>query len=156
MSEKKRIWGYKKEGNGLENYDIYKNIAERTQGDIYIGVVGPVRTGKSTFIKRFMDILVLPYIENLPQKERIKDELPQSAAGKTIMTTEPKFVPEKAVEITINENTRFKVRLVDCVGYMVKGALGYMEGDKPRMVSTPWYDYEIPFEEAAEIGTKKS
>jgi len=155
MSEKKRIWGYKKEGNGLENYDIYKNIAERTQGDIYIGVVGPVRTGKSTFIKRFMDILVLPYIENLPQKERIKDELPQSAAGKTIMTTEPKFVPEKAVEITINENTRFKVRLVDCVGYMVKGALGYMEGDKPRMVSTPWYDYEIPFEEAAEIGTKK-
>jgi stage IV sporulation protein A len=155
MSEKKRIWIYKKEGNGLENYDIYKNIAERTQGDIYIGVVGPVRTGKSSFIKRFMDILVLPYIENLPQKERIKDELPQSAAGKTIMTTEPKFVPEKAVEITINENTRFKVRLVDCVGYMVKGALGYMEGDKPRMVSTPWYDYEIPFEEAAEIGTKK-
>ncbi|ADD02709.1 stage IV sporulation protein A [Thermoanaerobacter italicus Ab9] len=139
----------------MENYDIYKNIAERTQGDIYIGVVGPVRTGKSTFIKRFMDILVLPYIENLSQKERIKDELPQSAAGKTIMTTEPKFVPEKAVEITINENTRFKVRLVDCVGYMVKGALGYMEGDKPRMVSTPWYDYEIPFEEAAEIGTKK-
>lgn len=139
----------------MEGYDIYRDIAERTQGDIYIGVVGPVRTGKSTFIKRFMDILVLPNLEEAPLKERIRDELPQSAAGKTVMTTEPKFVPEKAVEITINENTKFKVRLVDCVGYMVKGALGYMEGDKPRMVSTPWYDYEIPFEEAAEIGTRK-
>lgn len=139
----------------MENYDIYKDIAERTEGDIYIGVVGPVRTGKSSFIKRFMDILVLPNIDNNHQKERIKDELPQSAAGKTIMTTEPKFVPEKAVEITIKENIKFKVRLVDCVGYMVKGAMGYLEGDKPRMVTTPWYDYEIPFEEAAEIGTKK-
>ncbi|MDI6605475.1 MAG: stage IV sporulation protein A [Thermoanaerobacteraceae bacterium] len=139
----------------MENYDIYRDIAERTEGDIYIGVVGPVRTGKSTFIKRFMDILVLPNIENEHQKERVLDELPQSAAGKTIMTTEPKFVPEKAVEIAINENTTFSVRLVDCVGYMVKGAMGYLEDEKPRMVTTPWYDYEIPFEEAAEIGTKK-
>jgi stage IV sporulation protein A len=139
----------------VENYDIYRDIAERTEGDIYIGVVGPVRTGKSTFIKRFMDILVLPNIENEHQKERVLDELPQSAAGKTIMTTEPKFVPEKAVEIAINENTTFSVRLVDCVGYMVKGAMGYLEDEKPRMVTTPWYDYEIPFEEAAEIGTKK-
>ncbi|QSZ27948.1 stage IV sporulation protein A [Aceticella autotrophica] len=139
----------------MENYDIYWGIAERTEGDIYIGVVGPVRTGKSTFIKRFMDILVLPNIENEHQKERVLDELPQSAAGKTIMTTEPKFVPEKAVEITINENTTFSVRLVDCVGYMVKGAMGYLEDEKPRMVTTPWYDYEIPFVEAAEIGTKK-
>ncbi|MGB9678651.1 MAG: stage IV sporulation protein A [Thermoanaerobacteraceae bacterium] len=139
----------------MENYDIYKDIAERTEGDIYVGVVGPVRTGKSTFIKRFMDILVLPHIENTHQKERIKDELPQSAAGKTIMTTEPKFVPEKAVEIAIKENTKVNIRLVDCVGYMVKGVIGYLEGDKPRMVSTPWHDYEIPFEEAAEIGTKK-
>lgn len=139
----------------MDNYDIYKDIAERTEGDIYIGVVGPVRTGKSTFIKRFMDILVLPNIDNANLKERVQDELPQSAAGKTIMTTEPKFVPEKAVEISLNENTRFSVRLVDCVGYMVKGAMGYLEGDKPRMITTPWYDYEIPFEEAAEIGTKK-
>lgn len=139
----------------MEDYDIYEDIAERTEGDIYVGVVGPVRTGKSSFIKRFMDILVLPNIDNTHQKERVKDELPQSAAGKTIMTTEPKFVPEKAAEITIKENTKFKVRLVDCVGYMVKGAMGYLEGDKPRMVTTPWYDYEIPFEEAAEIGTKK-
>ncbi|AST58752.1 stage IV sporulation protein A [Thermoanaerobacterium thermosaccharolyticum] len=139
----------------MDNYDIYKDIAERTEGDIYIGVVGPVRTGKSTFIKRFMDILVLPNIDNANLKERVQDELPQSAAGKTIMTTEPKFVPEKAVEISLNENTRFSVRLVDCVGYMVKGAMGYLEGDRPRMITTPWYDYEIPFEEAAEIGTKK-
>lgn len=139
----------------MENYDIYKNIAERTDGDIYVGVVGPVRTGKSTFIKRFMDILVLPNIDDGNLKERVQDELPQSAAGKTIMTTEPKFVPEKAVEISINESTKFSVRLVDCVGYMVKGAMGYLEGKKPRMVTTPWYDYEIPFEEAAELGTKK-
>jgi len=136
-------------------YDIYQQIAERTQGDIYIGVVGPVRTGKSTFIKRFMDLLVIPNIENVYSRERAKDELPQSATGRTIMTTEPKFVPNEAVEITLGENTSFKVRLVDCVGYLVKGALGYLENNAPRMVSTPWFDHQIPFEEAAELGTRK-
>lgn len=139
----------------MEKYNIYQQIAERTQGDIYIGIVGPVRTGKSTFIKRFMDLLVIPNIENAYQKERARDELPQSATGRTIMTTEPKFVPNEAVEITIDENVKLKVRLVDCVGYLVKGALGYMENNAPRMVSTPWFDYQIPFEEAAELGTKK-
>lgn len=139
----------------MEKYDIYQQIAERTQGDIYIGVVGPVRTGKSTFIKRFMDLLVLPNIENVYQRERAKDELPQSATGRTIMTTEPKFVPNEAVEIVIDNNVQLKVRLVDCVGYLVKGALGYLENNTPRMVTTPWYDHQIPFEEAAELGTKK-
>lgn len=139
----------------MEKYDIYQQIAERTQGDIYIGVVGPVRTGKSTFIKRFMDLLVIPNIENDYSKERAKDELPQSASGKTIMTTEPKFVPNEAVRIVIDENVQLKVRLVDCVGYLVKGALGYMENNAPRMVSTPWYDHQIPFQEAAEMGTSK-
>ncbi|HBM81346.1 MAG: stage IV sporulation protein A [Clostridiales bacterium] len=139
----------------MEEFDLYKDIAERTQGDIYIGVVGPVRTGKSTFIKRFMDLLVIPNIENDYKKERAKDELPQSAAGKTIMTTEPKFVPNEAVEIEVKENAKLRVRMVDCVGYLVKGALGYLEGDTPRMVTTPWYDYQIPFEQAAEIGTRK-
>jgi stage IV sporulation protein A len=139
----------------VENFDIYNDIAERTQGDIYVGVVGPVRTGKSTFIKRFMDLMVIPNIENPHKKERAKDELPQSASGKSIHTTEPKFVPNEAVEINFGEATKFKVRMVDCVGYIVKEALGYSEGDQPKMVTTPWYDYEIPFEEAAEIGTKK-
>jgi stage IV sporulation protein A len=139
----------------LENFDIYRDIAERTQGDIYVGVVGPVRTGKSTFIKRFMDMMVIPNIENTYKKQRAKDELPQSASGKTIHTTEPKFVPNEAVEITLDEAIKFKVRMVDCVGYIVKGASGYTEGDNPKMVTTPWYDYEIPFEEAAELGTKK-
>lgn len=139
----------------MEKYNIYQQIAERTQGDIYIGVVGPVRTGKSTFIKRFMDLLVIPNIENVYRKERAKDELPQSASGRTIMTTEPKFVPNEAVEITIDENIELKVRLIDCVGYLVKGALGYLEEDTPRMVSTPWFEHQIPFEEAAELGTKK-
>lgn len=139
----------------MENFDIYKDIAERTQGDIYVGVVGPVRTGKSTFIKRFMDLMVIPNIENSYKKQRAKDELPQSASGKTIHTTEPKFVPNEAVEITLAGGAKFKVRMVDCVGYIVKGALGYTEGQEPKMVTTPWYDYEIPFEEAAEIGTKK-
>jgi stage IV sporulation protein A len=139
----------------LENFDIYKDIAERTQGDIYVGVVGPVRTGKSTFIKRFMELMVIPNIENSYKKQRAKDELPQSSSGKSIHTTEPKFVPNEAIEISLNENTKFKVRLVDCVGYIVKNSQGYMEGDKTKMVTTPWYDYEIPFEEAAEIGTKK-
>lgn len=139
----------------MENFDIYKDIAERTQGDIYVGVVGPVRTGKSTFIKRFMELMVIPNIENNYKKQRAKDELPQSASGKSIHTTEPKFVPNEAIEISLNENTKFKVRMVDCVGYIVKDALGYMEGENAKMVTTPWYDYEIPFEEAAEIGTKK-
>lgn len=139
----------------MEKYNIYQQIAERTQGDIYIGVVGPVRTGKSTFIKRFMDLLVIPNIENVYGRERAKDELPQSATGRTIMTTEPKFVPNEAVEITVDENIKLKVRLVDCVGYIVKGALGYLENNAPRMVSTPWFDYQIPFQEAAEIGTRK-
>jgi len=139
----------------LDNFDIYKDIAERTQGDIYVGVVGPVRTGKSTFIKRFMELMVIPNIDNPHKKERAKDELPQSGSGKSIHTTEPKFVPNEAVEIEFEGGTKFKVRMVDCVGYIVKGALGYTEGEAPKMVTTPWYDYEIPFEEAAEIGTKK-
>ncbi|MCB2292255.1 stage IV sporulation protein A [Clostridium algoriphilum] len=139
----------------MDNFDIYKDIAERTQGDIYVGVVGPVRTGKSTFIKRFMELMVIPNIENPHKKERAKDELPQSGSGKSIHTTEPKFVPNEAVEIEFEGGTKFKVRMVDCVGYIVKGALGYAEGEAPKMVNTPWYDYEIPFEEAAEIGTKK-
>ncbi|MBZ9608050.1 stage IV sporulation protein A [Clostridium estertheticum] len=139
----------------MDNFDIYKDIAERTQGDIYVGVVGPVRTGKSTFIKRFMELMVIPNIDNPHKKERAKDELPQSGSGKSIHTTEPKFVPNEAVEIEFEGGTKFKVRMVDCVGYIVKGAVGYAEGETPKMVTTPWYDYEIPFEEAAEIGTKK-
>lgn len=139
----------------MEGFNIYKDIAERTQGDIYVGVVGPVRTGKSTFIKKFMDLMVIPKIDNSYKKERAKDELPQSGSGKTIHTTEPKFVPNEAVEITVDEDIKFKVRMVDCVGYIVKGALGYLEAEEPKMVNTPWYEYEIPFEDAAEIGTRK-
>lgn len=139
----------------MDGYDIYKDIAERTDGDIYIGVVGPVRTGKSTFIKKFMDLLVIPNIDNGFKKERAKDELPQSGTGRTITTTEPKFVPNEAVEISIKEKANFRVRMVDCVGYLVKGALGHLENNAPRMVRTPWYDYDIPFEEAAELGTRK-
>lgn len=139
----------------MENFNVYENIAKRTDGDIYVGVVGPVRTGKSTFIKRFMDLLVIPNIENEYKKERARDELPQSAAGRTIMTTEPKFVPNEAVEITVGNNIKLKTRLVDCVGYLVNNAIGYLEDDMPRMVKTPWFDDEIPFEKAAEIGTKK-
>ena len=139
----------------MEMQDIYQNIAERTNGDIYIGVVGPVRTGKSTFIKRFMDLMVLPNIENEYMKERTRDELPQSASGKTIMTTEPKFIPEEAVTIDFGNNVSCKVRMVDCVGYMVNGALGRFEGEVPRMVTTPWSDEQMPFEVAAEMGTKK-
>lgn len=134
---------------------LYEDIAKRTDGDIYVGVVGPVRTGKSTFIKNFMDLLVIPNIDNTYKQERAKDELPQSAAGKTIMTTEPKFVPNEAVEIKIDNNISLKTRLVDCVGYLVNNAIGYLEDDMPRMVKTPWSDDEIPFEKAAEIGTKK-
>ena len=138
----------------MQERNIYSDIAKRTQGDIYIGVVGPVRTGKSTFIKRFMDALVLPNIdENV--RERAVDELPQSAAGRTIMTTEPKFIPENAVEILLPSKAHFRVRLIDCVGYIVPSSLGYIEGESPRMVKTPWFEHEIPFNMAAEIGTQK-
>lgn len=139
----------------MEKYDIFRDVAERTGGDIYLGVVGPVRTGKSTFIKRFMDLLVIPNIKNPNERDRANDELPQSGAGKTITTTEPKFVPDEAVEIEIKEGLKIKVRLVDCVGYTVDGAIGYQEEDGARMVNTPWSDEEMPFQEAAEIGTKK-
>lgn len=137
------------------DYRIYEDIAQRTNGDIYIGVVGPVRTGKSTFIKRFMDGLVIPNISNPYERERAIDETPQSGSGRTIMTTEPKFIPNEAVEITMENNASMNVRLVDCVGYLVKSALGYMEDEVPRMVTTPWVDHAIPFEEAAEMGTRK-
>ena len=135
--------------------DIYADIAGRTDGDIYIGVVGPVRTGKSTFIKRFMETLVIPNIQGEYKRERAMDELPQSAAGKTIMTTEPKFIPEDAVEITPEEGARLRVRLIDCVGYIVPSSLGYIENENPRMVATPWFEEEIPFNMAAEVGTRK-
>ncbi|MCQ2469999.1 MAG: stage IV sporulation protein A [Ruminococcus sp.] len=135
--------------------DIYSNIAERTGGDIYIGIVGPVRTGKSTFIKRFMETLVIPNIPSEFMRERALDELPQSAAGKTIMTTEPKFIPEEAVEVCVGGVASFNVRLIDCVGYIVPSAIGYIENEQPRMVMTSWFDEEIPFNMAAEIGTQK-
>ena len=139
----------------MAEYNIYSDIAERSGGDVYIGVVGPVRTGKSTFIKKFMDLLVIPNIKNTYQAERARDELPQSAAGRTIMTTEPKFIPNEAVEISLGDNARLKVRMIDCVGYIVDSALGYIEDEEPRMVSTPWSSAPIPFYDAAEIGTKK-
>ena len=139
----------------MENINLYQDISKRTNGDIYVGVVGPVRTGKSTFIKNFMDLLVIPNIDDEYKQERAKDELPQSAGGKTIMTAEPKFVPNEAVEVSLDNNLKFKARLVDCVGYLVNDAIGYMEDDVPRMIKTPWFEEEIPFEQAAEIGTKK-
>jgi stage IV sporulation protein A len=139
----------------MQSFNLYKDISERTGGDIYIGVVGPVRTGKSTFIKRFMDILVLPNLDDTHEKERVVDELPQSSAGKTIMTTQPRFVPNEAVKIRINDEAEMKVRMVDSVGYMVDGAMGHLENNVPRMVTTPWFDHDIPFEEAAETGTRK-
>lgn len=139
----------------MADTSIYRDIEARTGGDIYIGVVGPVRTGKSTFIKKFMDVLVLPNIKEQYIKERATDELPQSSSGRTIMTTEPKFIPENAVNITLDDNAHLKVRLIDCVGYIVPSSLGYIEEDNPRMVMTPWYEEAVPFNMAAEIGTKK-
>lgn len=136
-------------------YDLYHDIQKRTGGEIYIGVLGPVRTGKSTFIKRFMDVMVLPNIENEHEKTRALDELPQSAGGKTITTTEPKFIPKEAAKISLNGDIDVAVRLIDCVGYMVDGATGHMEENTERMVKTPWFENEIPFTQAAEIGTDK-
>ena len=134
---------------------MYQDMASRTGSSIYIGVVGPVRTGKSTFIKRFMETQVLPNIENDYRRERARDELPQSGSGRTIMTAEPKFVPEEAAEVRLPDGTSFSVRLIDCVGYMVPRAVGQFEDLAPRMVMTPWYDHEIPMTEAAELGTRK-
>ena len=139
----------------MEVFNVYKDIQARTGGAIYLGVVGPVRTGKSTFIKRFMDLMVLPKMEDVPSRERAKDELPQSASGKTVMTAEPKFVPKEAAEICLMDDVKVKVRLVDCVGYMVEGASGHMENGEERKVKTPWFDYEIPFTKAATVGTQK-
>ena len=139
----------------MTDTNIYRDIAQRTGGDIYIGVVGPVRTGKSTFIKRFFETVVVPNVPADFARERMIDELPQSSAGRTIMTTEPKFVPEKAVAVTLANETALRVRLVDCVGYIVPSSLGYIENEAPRMVKTPWYEDEIPFNRAAEIGTKR-
>lgn len=139
----------------MANSSIYKDIATRTGGDIYIGVVGPVRSGKSTMIKKFMQSLVLPNIESAHLRERATDELPQSSAGRTIMTTEPKFIPEEAVEVNLGNNAHLNVRMIDCVGYIVPSALGYIENEEPRMVMTPWFDSAVPFNMAAEIGTQK-
>ena len=139
----------------MENYSVYEDIANRTGGNIYIGVVGPVRTGKSTFISRFMDKLVLPKISCKNKKKIAQDELPQSAEGKTVMTTEPKFVPSEGVNISLSSGANANVRLIDCVGYLVEGAMGVKEGDSPRMVNTPWSTEPMSFEEAGELGTKK-
>ncbi|MDY4140285.1 MAG: stage IV sporulation protein A [Eubacteriales bacterium] len=137
------------------SFNLYRDIAERTDGDVYIGVVGPVRTGKSTFIARFMEELVLPRLPSGPRRDRLADELPQSGSGRTIMTTQPKFVPGEAVQVMLQEQTPVRIRLVDSVGYLVKGALGTSENDAARMVHTPWFDQDIPFDQAAEIGTRK-
>lgn len=142
-------------GFEVDNFNLYKDMKARTNGELYIGIVGPVRTGKSTFIKRFMDLMVLPNMEDVHSKERARDELPQSAAGKTIMTTEPKFIPKEAAHIQLEENIAVDVRLIDCVGYMVEGAAGHIENEAERMVKTPWFDYEVPFTQAAELGTQK-
>ena len=139
----------------MEGNRLYDDIARRTGGDIYIGVVGPVRTGKSTFIKRFMESLVIPNIENVYRRERARDELPQSGSGRTVMTAEPKFVPEEAVRVEMEDGAAFSVRLIDCVGYMVPGAVGQLEDDAPRMVTTPWFDHPVSMAEAAEVGTRK-
>lgn len=139
----------------MDAFQVYKDMKARTNGEIYIGVVGPVRTGKSTFIKRFMDLLVLPNLEDIHVRERTKDELPQSASGTTIMTTEPKFVPKDAANVRLSEDVEVKIRLIDCVGYMVEGASGHMEHEEERKVKTPWFEHEIPFTKAAAIGTEK-
>ena len=139
----------------LDTQNLYRDMQKRTGGEIYIGVVGPVRTGKSTFIKRFMDVAVLPYMEDAAQKTRAQDELPQSAGGRTITTTEPKFIPQEAVELKLAGEVTIRVRLVDCVGFMVEGAAGHLEDGAERLVKTPWYDHEIPFTQAAELGTRK-
>ena len=139
----------------MEQMNVYKDIQDRTGGEIYIGVVGPVRTGKSTFIKKFMDTVVIPRIPDGAQRERAVDELPQSSAGRTIMTTEPKFIPEQAVSVQLDGDASCGVRMIDCVGYIVPSAIGYIEEDQPRMVRTPWYEEPIPFNMAAEIGTQK-
>ena len=139
----------------MDNFNVYKDIQARTGGEIYIGVVGPVRTGKSTFIKRFMELLVLPAMEDENLRSVSRDELPQSAAGKTIMTTEPKFIPKEAAQISLADGIEARVRLIDCVGFMVEGASGHVENGEERLVKTPWFDYEIPFTQAAEIGTRK-
>ena len=139
----------------MEERTIYTDISKRTGGSIFVGVIGPVRTGKSTFIQRFMESIVIPNIEEEYRRDRAVDEMPQSAAGRTIMTTEPKFIPEQAVTIRVDESAEFSVRLIDCVGYIVPSSLGYIEDNMPRMVMTPWYEEPIPFNMAAEIGTKK-
>lgn len=139
----------------MADYSIYNDIAKRSGGDVYVGVVGPVRTGKSTFIKRFMDLIVIPNIENEYKRARALDELPQSAGGKMIMTTEPKFIPNEAVGITIGDGINLKVRMIDCVGYIVNSAIGHFENSVPRMVQTPWSDEPVPFAQAAETGTRK-
>lgn len=140
----------------MEKFDIFEDVAKRTGGDIYIGVVGPVRTGKSTFIRRFAEQVILPSIEDEYEQARVRDELPQSSGGKTIMTVEPKFIPDDAMEITVKDGLTVRIRLVDSVGYAVEGALGYLdESGEPRMVRTPWAETEIPFHEAAELGTRK-
>lgn len=139
----------------MTNTNIYQDITSRTGGDIYLGVVGPVRTGKSTFIKRFMDVMVLPQMEDSAAKKRTVDELPQSAQGKTIMTTEPKFIPREAVSLQLEDDVAAKVKLIDCVGYLIDGVNGHMEDGNERMVKTPWFDHEIPFAKAAQIGTEK-
>lgn len=138
----------------MKEFHIYKDIRQRTNGEIYLGVVGPVRTGKSTFIRRFMEEMVIPHMEDGPAKTRSKDELPQAASGKNIMTTEPKFIPTEAAKIFLEDKTEMKIRLIDCVGFLIPGAFGATE-EKERLVHTPWFDYDIPFSQAAELGTRK-
>ena len=139
----------------MQAYDLYQDIAQRTQGDVYVGVVGPVRTGKSTFIRRLMEKMIIPAIENAHIRARAQDDLPQSGSGRTVMTTKPAFIPSEAVDIALPSDNHVRLRFVDSVGYMVEGALGTTEGEALRMVRTPWADEEMPFERAAELGTQK-